>query len=275
MQSADRNSDITKKQVQDFWDEAACGEILYLPSTDRAGFEAQAQSRYRLEPYIMDLAKFAEARGKRVLEIGVGLGADHQQFAEAGAELYGVDLTPRAVAQTRQRFAVMALTSRLSVGDAENLCFPDETFDLVYSFGVIHHSPDTPRCVREIHRVLKPGGKARVMIYHRWSLVGFMLWIRYALLTLRPWRSLDRIYSDHLESPGTKAYSHAAARQLFSGFRDVRTWTVMTHGDLLTSDVGQRHQGMMLTIAKHLWPRWIFKRFFPNLGLSLLIEATR
>jgi hypothetical protein len=76
-----------KRQVHDFWNQASCGENLYLAGTDRAAYEAQAEARYRLEPYIREFAKFENARGLRVLEIGVGLGADHRCFAEAGAAL--------------------------------------------------------------------------------------------------------------------------------------------------------------------------------------------
>lgn len=149
-----------KQQVHDFWNDAACGENLYLQNTDRAGYEAQAEARYRLEPYIRDFAGFASAQGQKVLEIGVGLGADHQCFAEAGADLYGIDLTERAVEHTRQRLALFGLSSHLAVGDAEDLDFPDESFDQVYSWGVLHHSPDTPKAIREVYRVLKHrGGK--------------------------------------------------------------------------------------------------------------------
>ncbi len=79
------------------------------------------------------------SKGLKVLEVGVGLGADHQQFADAGAELYGIDLTEKAVEHTRKRLAYLGLESNLSVGDAEDLDFPDESFDLVYSWGVLHH----------------------------------------------------------------------------------------------------------------------------------------
>lgn len=87
-----------------------------------------------------------------------GLGADHQRFAEAGAVLTGVDLTPHAIEMTRQRFKKLGLKSNLKVGDAECLNFPANSFDIVYSWGVIHHSPDTQKAVNEIFRVLKPGG---------------------------------------------------------------------------------------------------------------------
>lgn len=264
-----------KDSVRDFWDAASCGEALYLDGLDREGYERQARARYALEPYIADLARFDELRGRRVLEIGVGLGADHQRMAEAGADLYGIDLTPRAVAHTRRRLALFGLTTRLAVGDAENLAFPDGHFDVVYSWGVLHHSPDTAKAVREVWRVLKPGGVARIMIYHKWAFVGFMLWARYALLALRPWRSLGSIYASHLESPGTKAYSYAEARKLFGYFSHVAISTRLSHGDLLSSQAGQRHAGALLTVARRLWPRWIIRTLFSRLGLFMLIEARK
>lgn len=264
-----------KQQVHDFWNEASCGENLYLPGLDRKAYETQARKRYELEPYILEFAGFDSTKAMRVLEIGVGLGAEHQRYAHAGADLYGIDLTERAVEHTQRRLAMFELSSQLAVGDAEQLDFPDEYFDRVYSWGVLHHSPDTFKAVAEVYRVLKPGGGARVMIYHKWSMVGLMLWIRYALLGLRPWLSLTQIYARYLESPGTKAYSVAEARQLFSAFTEVKIHTLLTHGDLLESGAGQRHQGRLLWLARKIWPRAFLKRFFPTLGLCMLIEAKR
>jgi ubiquinone/menaquinone biosynthesis C-methylase UbiE len=266
---------VAKEQVHDFWNAASCGEDLYLRGSDLAAYESHAERRYALEPYIEEFAGFSGAAGARVLEIGVGLGADHQRFAQAGADLYGIDLTERAVEHTRQRLAAYGLTSRLTVGDAEQLDFPNEVFDRVYSWGVLHHSPATATAVTEVWRVLKPRGVADVMIYHKWSLVGLMLWTRYALFRLRPWISLREIYSGYLESPGTKAYSVAEARQLFSAFSEVRIQTILTHGDLLESPVGQRHGGVTLSVARLIWPRSFLKRCFPGLGLFMLIHATK
>ena len=88
------------------------------------------------------------------------------------------------------------------------------------------------------------------MIYHKWSFVGFMLWVRYALLRLRPFTSLSEIYAKYLEGPGTKAYSVAEARRLFQNFRSVEIRTVLTHGDLLSSQAGQRHEWNLIGSGK-------------------------
>jgi len=261
-----------KKLVHDFWDDASCGETLYLQGNTKNAYLAHARKRYELEP-IEKFAAFHLYKKRDVLEIGVGLGADHQQFAEAGANLQGIDLTERAIAHTCDRLKIFDLKSTLNVGDAEALAYPDKSFDLVYSWGVLHHSPNTPKAVEEVYRVLKEGGEAKVMIYHKYSLVGYMLWIRYALLTGNLWTSMSAIYSKHLESPGTKAYSRKEARELFSQFKSVEIETNLGHGDLLTSDVGQRHRGIALTIACLIWPRWFFKLFFKSHGLFMLIKA--
>jgi SAM-dependent methyltransferase len=264
-----------KLDVHDFWNQASCGEALYLDAPDRDGYRRQSAERYRLEPYIEPFAAFASAARSRVLEIGVGLGADHLKFAEAGADLTGIDLTKRAIEHVTRRLALFNLHSNLQTGDAERLQFADASFDVVYSWGVIHHSPDTQRAVAEIHRVLRPGGTARIMIYHKWSLVGYMLWVRYALLRLRPWLSLAKIYSRYLESPGTKAYTCEEARSMFGAFGKVDIRTVLTHGDLLESDAGQRHQGALLRLARRMWPRPLLRRMFKSHGLFMLIVAIK
>jgi ubiquinone/menaquinone biosynthesis C-methylase UbiE len=264
-----------KAAVAEFWNKASCGEELYLKGQEKEKYDTQARLRYELEPYIPDFADFNGAAGKRVLEIGVGLGADHQKFAEAGAELFGCDLTDRAVKHTRTRLRLSGLHSTLQQADAEALPYQSDFFDVVYSWGVLHHSPDTRRAIHEVHRVLKPEGKAKIMIYHRSSFVGYMLWFRYALLKLQPFTSLDSIYSRYLESPGTKAYSVAEAHELFRGFSKVKVETQLTHGDLLSSSAGQRHKGPILALARTLWPRRFITRFFPRHGLFMLIDAVK
>ena len=265
-----------KQKVRDFWDQAACGEIYARGQTLREMLAAQADARDRLEPYIRDFARFRDGTGRDVLEIGVGMGADHLDWARvAPRSLTGLDLTPRAVQYTKARLEAYERQSRLLVGDAEQLPFADASFDLVYSWGVLHHSPDTAAAVGEVARVLRPGGMARVMIYHRQSLVGYMLWARYALMAGRPGRSLDEIYAQHLESPGTKACSVDEALRLFAGFSRVEAKPKLSFGDLLEGEVGQRHRGVLLWLAKRLWPRRLIEAWFPKHGLYLLVEAVK
>jgi len=264
-----------KAKVKFFWNDASCGENLLLNQTDKIGYKNQANERYRLEPFIIPFANFSDFSEKKVLEIGVGLGADHQCFAEANAILSGIDLTERAVLHTRDRLRLFGLNSNINVGDAEKLDFDNDTFDLVYSWGVIHHTPNTQAAVNEILRVLKPGGCAKIMIYHKWSMVGFMLWFRYGLFSLKPHMKMTEIYSKYLESPGTKAYSIREGYELFSNFTNVQISTVLSHGDLLNSGSGQKHEGLVLSIARSIWPRTFIRLFLKNLGLFMLIDAKK
>mgnify|MGYP006074924891 CR=1 FL=1 len=265
-----------KLNVHEFWNKSSCGEDLYLKgSTQKESFINQSITRYILEPYILNFAGFNNYKNKKVLEIGLGLGADHQKFAESGANLYGVDLTEKSIMNVRDRLKVFNLKSKISLGDAEKLIFEDDFFDLVYSWGVIHHSPQTEDAVDEIYRVLKKGSEAKIMIYNKYSLVGFMLWIRYSLLKCNFSITLDEIYSKYLESPGTKAYTKNQAFELFKKFKEVKIKTVLTHADLLSSKAGQRHEGFILSIARKLYPRFIFKIFFKKFGLFMMINVIK
>lgn len=268
--------DQLKEQVRDFWNRESCGERYATSDDPTQALDAQAEARYELEPYLPRFARFADGRDRDVLEIGVGMGADHLQWARsAPRRLVGIDLTPRAVEFTRARLGAAGLPSDVRVGDAEALPFDDASFDIVYSWGVLHHSPDTAAAIAEVRRVLRPGGTARIMIYHSRSVIGAVLWLRYALLAGHPFRSMASIYAEHLESPGTKAYSLAETRELFRGFRDVRLHTELCSADLFLHGAGRRHQGALLALGRRIWPRALVRRFLRNSGLHLLVEATK
>jgi len=111
-------------------------------------------------------------RGKRVLEIGCGLGSHAQLMSEAGCNLTCIDLTDRAVENTRRRLDLCGLPADVRRMDAEKMGFADGEFDFVWSWGVIHHSAHTERILEQVYRVLKPGGEFRFMVYHRPSLSG-------------------------------------------------------------------------------------------------------
>jgi len=129
--------------------------------------------KYFVEPHIPGFAEFKKWKGKRVLEIGCGIGTDAVNFARAGADYTGVDLSAASLDLTRRRFAVYGLRGTFHLGNAEELpnVVPIQVFDLVYSFGVIHHSPEPSRVIRSLKRYLGPESEFRLMLYakHSWK----------------------------------------------------------------------------------------------------------
>lgn len=252
-----------KERVRAFWQAHPCGtKFTDAEMGTREFYELTEEHRYAKEWHIPAAAQFERARGLRVLEIGCGLGTDGAQFAKAGAIYTGVDLTDAAVDLARRRFELFNLAGDFRTADAEKLDFADESFDLVYSHGVLHHTPDTVQSVKEVHRVLKPGGRAVVMLYHRDS-YNYRINIRVLRragahllkterglklvhhLTGEPVESLreharnlkedarsylapDEFLSQHTDGAGNplaRVYSHREARELFKDFAEVETAT--------------------------------------------------
>lgn len=222
-------------EVRAFWEQEPCGtgksivgEIV--PGT-RDWYETVENHRYRVEPFIHSVAQFTRYHGKSLLEVGVGAGTDHLQWARAGAICHGVDLTEAAIETTRKRFDLYGLRTELRHIDAERLPYPDANFDVVYSWGVIHHSERPETIISEIHRVLKPGGRFIGMMYGRRSVATLKLWIRHALLKCRPWRSFSDVIWHHVESVGTKAYTRRELARLLTAFGDVELIPLITPYD--------------------------------------------
>jgi len=218
-----------KERVRRFWEETPCGVIHTDAEPGTAAFYREIErQRDDAEPMIAGYADFAGGRGKRLLEIGVGVGTDFVKHARAGAIATGVDLTEQSVQLVRERLALEGLEGAVQQADAERLPFEDGSFDKVYSWGVLHHTPDPLRAVREAIRVLAPGGEIIVMLYGRWSWVTFALWSKYGLAAGRPRRSLADVLAHHMESEGTKGYTRRELRLMFDGLEDLRIDSVPT-----------------------------------------------
>ena len=162
----------TIADVKGFWDANPCQSHLSRERDRRRYFEDISKKRYQgREWHLPTVAKFDSFRGKDVLEIGCGIATDGLEFAKNGANYVGVDLTPHSIELARERFGLFGIPGRFEVANAEeSLPFADASFDHVYSFGVIHHSPVPERIVEEIHRVLRRGGTLTVMLYNRSSI---------------------------------------------------------------------------------------------------------
>lgn len=203
------NTQSLKDKVKQYWNAASCGtEFINKPKFSLDYFEAVEAYRYTMEPEIHGFAQFSRWKNKKILEVGIGAGTDFLQWVRVGAHAHGIDLTEEALANVQHRMDLYGLTpADMRVADAEHLPYDSNTFDLTYSWGVIHHSPNTEQCLAEIIRVTKPGGTIKIMIYNRYSLFALYQWLKHALGKGKPWRSLKYVLFHHQESIGTKAYT--------------------------------------------------------------------
>jgi ubiquinone/menaquinone biosynthesis C-methylase UbiE len=177
-----------------------------------------------------DVMEFTSHAGHDVLEIGGGLGIDLAQFASNGARVTDVDISAGHLALAEEHFRLRGLQGRFVHHDAEQLPFPDASFDLVYSNGVIHHTPNTAAVVDEIYRVLRPGGRTIVMVYaedslYYWRNLLFGRGLKEGQLGRA---SIGEILSSSVEASGTdarplvKVYTTARLRRLFHRFTGAR-----------------------------------------------------
>jgi SAM-dependent methyltransferase len=237
-QGDSRPDEQLKAQVHDFWNRQSCDtNVATGAKFSRQYFDEIERFRYADQPFIHSFAQFSRYHGCRVVEVGFGAGTDFIQWLRAGAQACGVDLTEEAIANLTNRIQTYGLPrpESIAVADAENLPFATDSFDLGYSFGVLHHTPDTRRAVAELVRVVRPGGEVKIMLYNRRCFAVFKLWVRHALLRGRPWRSLAQIMWHHLESAGTKGYTRAELREMLGQLplTDVHVRTEVTAADHL------------------------------------------
>jgi ubiquinone/menaquinone biosynthesis C-methylase UbiE len=223
-----------KLRAREQWGKDPCG-AEYVREHElgtREFFDGVERHRYtEYAPWMPKVMEFGRFPGAKLLEIGCGMGTDLLQFARGGAYCIGLDLTPRSIEITRHRFALYGASGVFLISDGERLPFASESLDVVYSNGVLHHTPDTGGAISEIHRVLRKGGTAKVMLYHRNSLnYWFEIILRRGILNgdfIRG-RSSEEImsrsveYSEHEARPLVKVYSRKQARALFSLFEDVK-----------------------------------------------------
>lgn len=263
-----------KVRAREQWSQDPCG-AEYVREHElgtREFFDSLERHRYSeyasWMPRVMGFDRF---RGARLLEIGCGMGTDLLQFARGGARCTGVDLTPRSVEITRHRFALYGMSGTFMIADGERLPFASDSFDVVYSNGVLHHTPDTAGAIREVHRVLRPGGVAKVMLYYRHSLnYWFEIVLRRGLLGgefLRG-RSAEEImsrvveFSDHGARPLVKVYSRREARELFKQFRKMELEV-----EQLTREE--------LRVFKRIVSERLLRRLGNKIGWNVVITATK
>jgi ubiquinone/menaquinone biosynthesis C-methylase UbiE len=265
----DRDKEETIKQ----WNNDPCGGSAGkgLPVGSQAFYERIDENRYeQYAPWMKSVMEYDHFKGQRLLEVGFGMGTDLFQFASHGAIVSGIDLTPKHCEIASQRFKLYGIPADLRLGDAEDMPYEDESFDAVYTFGVIHHSPNTEKIVDEIYRVLKPGGRAIIGVYHKLSffyLAATVLWnyilkLRFLRESLR--RTMSRIeYRESSDAcPLVKVYGRREMNRMLKAFSSVQfEIRQLTHDDF-----GR---------FKRFVPRWLPAKLEPIIGWYLVAKCVK
>jgi 2-polyprenyl-3-methyl-5-hydroxy-6-metoxy-1,4-benzoquinol methylase len=264
--------------VRRYWDARPCN-IRHSPKPvgSREYFDEVEARKYLVEPHIPGFAEFERWRGKRVLEVGCGIGTDSVNFARAGAQLTAVDLSSESLRIARERAEVMGVVDRIDFrqANAEELTsvVDDGPYDLIYSFGVIHHTPRPEAALAQMRALTAPGGTLKLMVYHRRSWKVF--WILAVQERGRFWKA-DELIAKHSEAqtgcPVTFAYTRREGRILVerNGFRvdDIHVDHVFPYR---ISDYFEYRY------VKEPYFRWmpepLFRAFERRLGWHLLITA--
>jgi SAM-dependent methyltransferase len=205
-----RSGSSSNADVRDYWNRHIHDlEITRHPVGSPGFFADLEQYHFEKLHHLPGLVRFDAYRGRRVLEVGCGAGTDLVRFARGGAQVAGVDIAASAIELARANFAQQKLDADLRVADAEQLPFPDDSFDLVYAHGVLQYTSNPRALAAECRRVLRPGGEAIFQAYNRVS------W-------LNALSKLMKVPLEHEDAPVLEKYSAAELRALLHDFRDVR-----------------------------------------------------
>lgn len=261
-------------QVRAYWNRRPCNiRHSTKPVGTREYFDEVEERKYFVEPHIPAFAEFEKWKGKKVLEIGPGIGTDSINFARAGADLTVIDLSEESLELCKKRFEVYGLKANFYSGDAEHLreIVPVEKYDLIYSFGVIHHIPDPKRVLDQIQAYCKPETELRLMLYTKWSWK--VIWIILVYGKGAIWRSdeLVRMYSEaQTGSPVTYYYSFNGVRWLMQDYEIKQMWKDHIFPYKIDKYVNYEYQWVWYFRWLPMpWFRWLERR----LGWHTMIRA--
>lgn len=222
LNQAEKNfSEVPIQDVQSYWNARPCN---LKHSTKTCGtqeyFSEVEKRKFFVEPHLVDFANFSSAKGKKVLEIGCGLGTTTINFARSGAtKVTAVDLSDRSIALAKQSAEVNGLGNQIEFynGNAEELSqfIPKETYDLIFSFGVIHHSPHPEKILQQLHSFLDSNGQIKLMVYYRYSWKVFWILMKYGKFQFWKLSKMVATYSEaQTGCPVTYIYSKKEAKKL-------------------------------------------------------------
>lgn len=214
----------TIKDVQDFWDKKPCNISRSIAKIGTPGWcEDTTRNKYYVESHILEFADFKIWKNKKVLEIGCGIGITACSFAQYGALVTAVDLSEKSLEIAEKRAEVFKLQNKIKFyqGNAEELdkIVPIETYDLIWSFGVIHHSPDPSKIIQNIKKYMGPDSELRLMVYNKFSWKVFWILLTYGKGQFWKVGELIAKYSEaQIGCPVTYAYTKKSVQNLLQGF---------------------------------------------------------
>jgi len=228
-------------------------------------------------PLLSNLIDYESLRGKKVLDVGCGSGWSSEQFARTGSEITAFDLTPRAVETTKQRFRLYNLPGNILQADVENLPFPDNHFDYVLAWGVVMHTPDTNKAVNEIWRVLKPGGKAGAMIYHKnsfkwWYFIWFGKGIARLQLLKYSTQALADRYTDGAYEQGNMHTKYYTKSDLYNLWRKFSKIEISMHENF---EAINKLPHRRIPLSKYILPRSVKKFLISKFGGYAWIDVQK
>lgn len=207
------------QRVKDFWDSYPCNINHSLhPVGTKEYFDEVEARKYFVEPHILGFAEFERWQDKRVLEIGCGIGTDTVNFARHGAKVTAMDISKESLAIARQRAEAYRLNNiSFYCGNAEELktLVPNEPYDLIYVFGVIHHTPHPKRLIEQMRYYVRPGSIVKIMVYYRYSWKVFWILVKYGQGHFWHWADLIARYSEaETDCPVTFTFTKRQIRKI-------------------------------------------------------------
>ncbi|AMM40507.1 type 12 methyltransferase [Candidatus Desulfofervidus auxilii] len=267
-------TDVDIEEVQSYWDSRPCN-IRHSPKEigTKEYFDEVEARKYFVEPHIPAFAEFEKWKGKKVLEIGCGIGTDTINFARAGAQVTAVDLSEKSLEIAQKRARLFGYDIKFYQANAEELSrwLPLEEYDLIYSFGVIHHTPHPEQAISEIRKYMGLNSVFKMMVYHRYSWK--VLWILLVYGKGQFWK-LDELIARYSEAqtgcPVTYTYTKESVKELLKHFKIIKVQVEHIFPYRISDYINYNY-------VKAWYFRWMPKRMFrwmeKNWGWHLCVTA--
>lgn len=263
----------TINDVKKFWDDRPCN---IKHSNEEIGsieyFNQVEKKKYFVEPHILKFADFKKWEGKKVLEIGCGIGTDSVNFSRNGADITCVELSEKSLDLCKKRFDVFNLKGKFYLCNAENLVsvVPVEKYDLIYSFGVIHHTTEPIKVVKQIKEYMSKESEARIMLYSKYSWKSFEFFIKHGYkFNFNLKKTIQYFAEAQLGCPVAFTYTKEEVKKLLSDFEIISMEKKHIFPYIIKDYVNHKYSKRMIF---RLLPDFLLNKIESLLGWHMLIR---